>query len=154
MLAVDGRYAVKPDVAVVVFGEDPYAEFQGDRPTLAYKPGNGPGAAQAAQGRRHTGCCGFPERATALVNREINAADAFVAAAAGFGSAGLPMCCCAEAMAACSTISRASSVSAGRALPPSTPTTWPKDYDPLFAFGFGLTYADNGDPAARRRHRA
>src|SRR5690606_12447791 len=30
-LAVDGKYAQKPDVAVVVFGEEPYAEFQGDR---------------------------------------------------------------------------------------------------------------------------
>ena len=31
-LSVNGDYKEKPDVAVVVFGEDPYAEFQGDRP--------------------------------------------------------------------------------------------------------------------------
>lgn len=40
LLAVDGKYTAKPDVAVVVFGENPYAEFQGDLATLAYKPGD------------------------------------------------------------------------------------------------------------------
>ena len=29
-----------PMSAIVVFGEDPYAEFQGDLPNLAYRPGN------------------------------------------------------------------------------------------------------------------
>ncbi len=33
-LAVDGAYTTKPDAAIVVFGETPYAEFTGDRPTL------------------------------------------------------------------------------------------------------------------------
>ena len=42
-LSVDGDYKQKPDVAIVVFGEDPYAEFQGDLPNLAYRPGNGAG---------------------------------------------------------------------------------------------------------------
>src|SRR5690606_17812452 len=39
-LAIDGKYKAKPDVAVVVFGENPYAEFQGDIATLLYKPGD------------------------------------------------------------------------------------------------------------------
>ena len=39
-LAVDGEYTRRPDAAVVVFGEDPYAEFQGDLPTLQYRPGD------------------------------------------------------------------------------------------------------------------
>nr|WP_293843809.1 glycoside hydrolase family 3 C-terminal domain-containing protein [Sphingopyxis sp.] len=34
-LSVDGRYACKPDVAIVVFGEDPYAEFRATVPTSA-----------------------------------------------------------------------------------------------------------------------
>ncbi len=38
-LAVDGRYRNRPDVAIVVFGEDPYAEFQGDLPNLMFKNG-------------------------------------------------------------------------------------------------------------------
>ncbi|MFN3435747.1 MAG: glycoside hydrolase family 3 N-terminal domain-containing protein, partial [Sphingomonas sp.] len=33
-LATDGTFAKKPDVALVVFGETPYAEFQGDLKTL------------------------------------------------------------------------------------------------------------------------
>ena len=35
-LSADGRYNRKPDVAIVIFGEDPYAEFQGDRPDVGY----------------------------------------------------------------------------------------------------------------------
>ena len=37
-LAADGRYSVKPDVAIVVFGETPYAEFQGDLETVDFAP--------------------------------------------------------------------------------------------------------------------
>ena len=37
-LSVDGSFAVKPDVAIVVFGETPYAEFQGDVDTLDFLP--------------------------------------------------------------------------------------------------------------------
>ena len=34
VLSADGRFADKPDVAIVVFGEQPYAEFQGDRKSV------------------------------------------------------------------------------------------------------------------------
>ncbi len=38
-LSLDGSYSAKPDVAVIVFGEDPYAEFVGDRPhSLEFSP--------------------------------------------------------------------------------------------------------------------
>ncbi|MGQ4827918.1 glycoside hydrolase family 3 protein, partial [Enterococcus faecalis] len=37
-LAPDGRFSKRPDAAIVVFGERPYAEFQGDVPDLAYRP--------------------------------------------------------------------------------------------------------------------
>ena len=33
------RQEQKPDVAIVVFGEEPYAEFQGDLPNLMFKGG-------------------------------------------------------------------------------------------------------------------
>jgi beta-glucosidase len=36
-IAVNGRYQAKPDVAVVVIGETPYAEFEGDKPDLAFR---------------------------------------------------------------------------------------------------------------------
>ncbi len=34
----DGRYTDKPDAAIVVFGEGPYAEFEGDRENLEFSP--------------------------------------------------------------------------------------------------------------------
>ncbi|MGH8335837.1 MAG: glycoside hydrolase family 3 protein, partial [Gammaproteobacteria bacterium] len=36
-ISTDGSYAEKPDVAVVIFGEDPYAEFQGDVSDLMFR---------------------------------------------------------------------------------------------------------------------
>ena len=35
-----GQWNDKPDVAIVVLGEEPYAEFRGDCDTLAYRPGD------------------------------------------------------------------------------------------------------------------
>ena len=152
VLAVDGRYAVKPDVAVVVFGEDPYAEFQGDRPTLAYKPGNETDLALLKRLKAE----GIPVVAVFLsgrplwVNREINAADAFVAAwLPGSEGAGIA-----------DVLLRGSDGRVQHDFKGKLSFSWPrtatqyannvgqKGYDPLFAFGFGLTYADNGDLAA------
>ena len=81
-LSVDGDYRQKPDVAIVVFGEDPYAEFQGDLPNLAYRPGNDRDLDLLRKLRGQ----GVPVVAVFLtgrplwMNREINAADAFVVA--------------------------------------------------------------------------
>lgn len=152
VLSVDGRYAVKPDVAVVVFGEDPYAEFQGDRPTLAYKPGNETDLALLKRLKAD----GIPVVAVFLsgrplwVNREINVADAFVAAwLPGSEGAGIA-----------DVLLRGSDGRVQHDFKGKLSFSWPrtatqyannvgqKDYDPLFAFGFGLTYADNGDLAA------
>ncbi|MEW9622797.1 glycoside hydrolase family 3 protein [Rhodanobacter geophilus] len=81
-IAPDGRYRHKPDVAVVVFGESPYAEFQGDIPNLLFHPGDD----HDLDLIRHLRAQGIPVVAVFLcgrplwVNREINAANAFVAA--------------------------------------------------------------------------
>ncbi|WP_343541759.1 exo 1,3/1,4-beta-D-glucan glucohydrolase [Stenotrophomonas pavanii] len=149
VLAVDGRYAVKPDVAVVVFGEDPYAEFQGDRPTLAYKPGDETDLALL----RRLKAEGIPVVAVFLsgrplwVNREINAVDAFVAA-------WLPG---SEGGGIADVLLRGADGRVQHDFKGRLSFSWPrtatqyannvgqKDYDPLFAFGFGLTYADKGD---------
>lgn len=37
MISADGSYDTKPDIAVVVLGEKPYAEFEGDVPDLAFR---------------------------------------------------------------------------------------------------------------------
>ena len=82
-LSPDGSFAgARPDAAIVVFGETPYAEFQGDIPTLQLKP-----ALRAPlETMRKLKAQGIPVVAVMLsgrplwVNPMINAADAFVAA--------------------------------------------------------------------------
>jgi beta-glucosidase len=80
-LSIDGRYGTKPDVAIVVFGEDPYAEFQGDRTNLLFDD-----RTDALATMTRLKAAGIPVVAVFLsgrplwVNRHINASNAFVAA--------------------------------------------------------------------------
>lgn len=80
--SADGRYTHKPDAAIVVFGEHPYAEFEGDRETLEYAPGNH----RILKILRRLRSAGVPVVAVFLsgrpmwVNPQLNAAEAFVAA--------------------------------------------------------------------------
>ena len=78
----EGKYTHKPDVAIVVFGEHPYAEFQGDRETLEYGSGNSPELKimQHLQAEKIPVVAIFLSGRPLWVNRELNAADAFVAA--------------------------------------------------------------------------
>jgi beta-glucosidase len=81
-LSRDGSFSKKPDVAIVVFGERPYAEFEGDLPNLEFSPGDKHELRLLRRLHRQ----GVPTVAVFLsgrplwVNPEINAADAFVAA--------------------------------------------------------------------------
>ena len=82
MLAPDGKFTTKPDVAIVTFGETPYAEFQGDIKTLRLKPENrGP-----LETMKRLKAAGIPVVAVMVtgrplfVNPELNTADAFVVA--------------------------------------------------------------------------
>jgi beta-glucosidase len=81
-LSRDGSFSKKPDVAIVVFGEGPYAEFEGDRETLEFSPGDD----HELQLLRRLQQQGVPTVSVFLsgrplwVNPEINASDAFVAA--------------------------------------------------------------------------
>ena len=81
-LSPDGSFAGRPDVAIVVFGENPYAEFQGDVPTLAYRPQDGTDLALLkrlrAQGIKVVSV--FLSGRPMFVSPHINASDAFVAA--------------------------------------------------------------------------
>jgi beta-glucosidase len=81
-LAPDGQFKERPDVAIVVFGETPYAEFQGDLKTLQLRPElRAPYATM-----QRLKAQGIPVVAVMLtgrplfVNPEINLADAFVVA--------------------------------------------------------------------------
>jgi beta-glucosidase len=82
VLSEDGRFAEKPDAAIVVFGEEPYAEFQGDRETLEFSPDD----EHDLELLRRLHAEGVPTVTVFLsgrplwVNPQINASDAFVAA--------------------------------------------------------------------------
>lgn len=82
ILSIDGSAKDKVDAAIVVFGEMPYAEGQGDIPTLEYQPGDKSDLALLKSLRAR----GIPVISVFLsgrplwVNPEINASDAFVAA--------------------------------------------------------------------------
>lgn len=82
VLSVDGSFDEKPDVAVVVFGEEPYAEGHGDRENLAYQQGDKSDLALLkslkAQGIPVISL--FISGRPMWVNAELNASDAFVAA--------------------------------------------------------------------------
>ncbi|MCP4991848.1 MAG: glycoside hydrolase family 3 protein, partial [Colwellia sp.] len=81
-LAVDGTYTQKPEVAIVVFGEQPYAEGIGDIDNLDYQRGNKTDLALLkklkAQGIKVVSV--FISGRPMWVNAELNASDAFVAA--------------------------------------------------------------------------
>ncbi len=82
VLSPNGSSAMKPDAAIVVFGEGPYAEYEGDRETLDFS-GQDQGPLTLLRTLRARG---IPTVAVLLsgrplwVNPEINASDAFVAA--------------------------------------------------------------------------
>jgi len=151
-LAVDGAYKAKPDVAVVVFGENPYAEFQGDLPDLMFKAGKS-GDLELIRKLKADGIAVvavFLSGRPLWLNREINAADAFVAA-------WLPG---SEGGGIADVLLRGADGKPQHDFKGKLSFSWPRradqfannhgqeNYDPLFAFGFGLTYADDGDLAA------
>ena len=149
-LAVDGKYKARPDVAVVVFGENPYAEFQGDIPNLLFHPGDD----SDLELIRKLKADGIPVVAVFItgrplwMNREINASDAFVAA-------WLPG---SEGAGVADVLLRKADGSVDHDFKGKLSFSWPRNavdaavnkpgYQAQFPFGYGLTYADNGDLAA------
>lgn len=81
-LSVDGSYTNKPDVVIVVFGEEPYAEGHGDIDNIEYQRGDKKDLALLKRFKAQ----GIPVVAVFVsgrplwVNAELNASDAFVAA--------------------------------------------------------------------------
>lgn len=68
------------DVAVVVFGEQPYAEFVGDRKDMVFRDEEGLELLRAYREQGIKTVAVFLSGRPMWMNREINAADAFVAA--------------------------------------------------------------------------
>lgn len=78
-LSVDGDFAKRPDVAIVVFGEQPYAEFAGDRKNLAFADEEGLALLRQFDEQGIPTVSVFLSGRPMWVNRELNASDAFVA---------------------------------------------------------------------------
>ena len=146
-LSPDGSFTTRPDVAIVVFGENPYAEYAGDVHTLEYSPGDKHDLALLQ--RLHL--LDVPVVAVFLsgrplwVNAEINAADSFVAA-------WLPG---PEGGGVADVLFRDPDGSVNYDFRGRLPFSWPATprppavdalpgEAPLFPFGYGLNYADDG----------
>lgn len=135
-LVPDGRFTQRPDVAVVVFGETPYAEFQGDLKTLQLRPE----LRQPWETMRRLKAAGIPVVALMLtgrplyVNPALNLADAFVVAWLP-GSEGEGV---ADVLVAGAGPARYEFTGT---LPAAWPATARHDGPTLFARGFGLPSA-------------
>jgi beta-glucosidase len=81
-LSEKGEWNKKPDIAVVVFGEEPYAEGQGDVETLGYKGGatNDLQLIQTLREQNIPVISVFITGRPLWMNAEINASNAFVVA--------------------------------------------------------------------------
>ncbi len=145
VLSVDGRWEEKPDVAIVVYGEDPYAEFEGDRQTLDYEPAEDLELLRRLRGEGIPVVSVFLSGRPLWVNPEINASDAFVAA-------WLPG---SEGAGVADVLLRAADGSVRHDFQGRLSFSWPRladgaplnrndpDYAPLFAYGHGLSCEDS-----------
>ncbi len=79
VLSEDGTYQSRPDVAIVVFGEQPYAEFAGDRKTLVFEDEEGLFLLRKFDVEGIPAVAVFLSGRPMWMNRELNVADAFVA---------------------------------------------------------------------------
>ena len=151
-LAPDGKFKTKPDVAIVVFGEDPYAEFQGDVAGLGYQLGDNKDLAllKSLKARGVPVVSVFLSGRPLWVNPQINASDAFVAA-------WLPG---SEGGGVADVLVAAKDGKPRRDFQGKLGFSWPKradqgplnrgepGYDPQFAYGYGLSYAKGGKVVA------
>ncbi|OUS25926.1 beta-glucosidase [Thalassotalea sp. 42_200_T64] len=145
-LAPDGKFSHKPDVAIVVFGEEPYAEGVGDINNLDYQRGNKTDLALLKQLKAQ----GIPVVSVFIsgrpmwVNAELNASTAFVAA-------WLPG---SEGNGVSEVLFAEKNGSINHDFKGKLSFSWPnsaiqtvlnrgdENYKPLFPYGYGLNYGD------------
>ena len=146
-LSVTGNYSgSKPDVAIVVFGEPPYAESAGDLSNIEYQAGYKSDLAmlEELKGQNIPVISIFISGRPLWVNKELNASNAFVAAwLPGSEGAGIA-----------DVIFKAANGEINHDFTGKLSFSWPKqsnqlvlnrgdeNYDPLFAYSFGLNYQD------------
>jgi len=146
-LSTNGSFSgTTPDVAIVVFGESPYAEGVGDLSNIEYQYGNKSDLAllESLKAKNIPVVSIFITGRPLWVNKELNASNAFVAAwLPGSEGAGIA-----------DVIFKDTSGGINHDFKGKLSFSWPKFssqiilnrndeyYDPLFAYGFGLTYQD------------
>jgi hypothetical protein len=153
-LSVDGSFDERPDVAIVVFGEEPYAESEGNLQSLNFSAEHGESLELLRRLKRQ----GIPVVSVFLSGRplwvspELNASTAFVAAwLPGTEGGGIA-----------DVLFRDSQDQVNFDFSGKLSYSWPRDpsqtdlnrgdpnYEPLFPYGFGLTYGVvdtlSGDP--------
>ncbi|AZQ84850.1 glycoside hydrolase family 3 protein [Colwellia sp. Arc7-635] len=145
-LSEEGLFLQKPDVAIVVFGEEPYAEGHGDKDNLAYQRGMQTDLALLKKLKAQ----GIPVVSIFItgrplwVNAELNASDAFVAA-------WLPG---SEGKAVADVLLRDENNKIQHDFKGKLSFSWPKTatqvvnrfdevYEPLLPYGYGLSYQEN-----------
>lgn len=138
-LSVDGVFSTRPDVAIVVFGERPYAEYRGDLASLAWQPDDKRDLKllERLKAQRIPVVAVLLSGRPLWIDAELEAADSFVAA-------WLPG---AEGGGVADVLFRASDGSVPHDFRGRLPVTWPRapeagaaDSGPLFAYGYGLRY--------------
>jgi|GEM_PF-49045 len=145
VLSVDGSYTEKPDVAIVVFGENPYAEGQGDVNSLEFEAGQKRSLVLLNSLRSE----GIPVVSVFIsgrplwVNPEINASQAFVAAwLPGSEGAGIADVLLAKADGSVNVDFSGRLSFSWPSLPLQTQLNpQQKNYQPLFPYGHGLRYS-------------
>ena len=148
---VDGKWDqtsfsnnAKPDVAIVVYGEEPYAEWHGDIANIEYQYGTKTDLAllKSLKEQNIPVVSVFISGRPLWVNKELNASDAFVAA-------WLPGT---EGSGVADVLIRKQDGQVNYDFQGKLSFSWPKNvnqavlnmggekYDPLFAYGYGLDY--------------
>ena len=146
ILSPNGTFDTKPDVAIVVFGEEPYAEGHGDKDNLEFERGNKRSLKilKALKQQNIPVVSVFISGRPMWVNSELNASDAFVAAwLPGTEGQGIADVLLADVNGQVQHDFKG-----------KLSFSWPKsplqtavnkgdaDYSPLLPYGFGLTYKD------------
>ena len=139
-LSADGKFSARPDVAIVVFGESPYAEGVGDVSSLAYG-----GETRALEVLRRLRAQGIPVVAVLISGRPL-LIEAELALSDSFVAAWLPG---AEGGGVADVLFRARNGKVAHDFRGRLPLTWPRAPDgtggsssagALFPYDYGLSY--------------
>ena len=146
VLSEDGAWSEKPDVAIVVFGEDPYAETQGDRKHVDFDPQDGLELLRAFREAGIATVSVFISGRPLWTNPEINLSDAFVAAwLPGTEGGGIADVLVAKADGTPNHDFTGKLSYSWPALASQAEVNIGDDnYSPQFAYGYGLSYAQAG----------